>query len=747
MSTYGAENISNDESVIDFEDYFDNTPEKNDGKGGKADKKLLKKLIESDNIVELLDEDDKVKIVSKILKEFEEDKRSMADWLEYADKAMELTQLKREPKNTPWRNAANIKLPMITTAVLQCVSRMTSEIVKNGQVAKYKIIGQDPSGSKNRKGRRIQTHLNLQILEKIPNWLDEMESLIQQLAVCGTSFTKTFFDPVNGLIRSQTIPYDQLIVNAGIKSLEDAPRVNHLVYYTDNDLIENMRWDLFCTTDVEALCKDKEDAEAIMHEVIEVHNWLDLDGDGLAEPYICTVHLGNQYLLRIKARYSEEDILYNTKKQVKKIFPEHYFTGYKFIPNPDLSYFGYGFGTLLLDQNLTCNTIINQLINAGTLATHQGGFIDKNLKIKKEELEMELGSWITGEVPQGMRMADMMAPLIYKEPSQVLFALFQFLWEMAKAVSATSDVMTGTQDTTNTSPNTLLLLQKEGLKVYSSVLRRVLRSGKKDLEKIVKLNSKHVNVEEYVEVSGVPQQIQGPQGPIPNPEYAEMFNEYGEFQDYNLEHIDIVPMIDINDSTQQESLMKVQALMQAIPTMAQIGAANPREGFRYILDGLEIDPSIINKVVAPEPQPQPSPEMLQMQMDKESSDKDFALKQQKLQLEGIQVQSKAKLQEAQAHKAIADADAHHGKVQLDVAKTAITDKLEKQKLMMNSMLAHHDDIIEIHKVNTDLSKVKAQNAHEKAQPSKSDSSTLNIPDPDVVHAEALRRGWKPRGNE
>jgi hypothetical protein len=65
---------------------------------------------------------------------------------------------------------------------------------------------------------------------------------------------------------------------------------------------------------------------------LEQHKYLDLDGDGYEEPYIVTVEKDSQRVVRIVARYKEDDIRENAAGKIMRITPCMYFADYKFIP-------------------------------------------------------------------------------------------------------------------------------------------------------------------------------------------------------------------------------------------------------------------------------------------------------------------------------------------------------------------------------------------------------------------------------
>lgn len=621
-------------------------------------KKLLE-FIASDNIAADLNEHQLSEISEKVLMDLRADQRSMEQWLRDADRAMELTRLERSPKHTPFRNSANIKHPIISTAALQFSSRTLPELIKNGEVAKYRIIGNDPDGRKVRKGNRLKTHLNWQILEKMPHWLDERDKLHQQLAVVGTAFTKTWFDPVLEVNRSELVPYDLLVLNNGVRSLEEAPRVSQFMYLSRNEIVEQMRYGLYNEEDLDTLAMDLDDPEAIDHELVEQHRWLDLDDDGYEEPYIVTIHRASGKVLRIVARYTAQDILYNTSNEVKRIRPIQYFSDYHFIPSPNGEFFSVGFGTLLLDINETTNTILNQLIDAGHLANAQGGIISKDLRIRKEDLELERGEWIVAESATGNDLKENIFPFNYKEPSMVLYQLMGTLIETAKELTSTTEALTGMADTTNTSPNTLFALIDQGLKVYGAIQRRIFRGFKKELQKLVRLNSQYVNVQEYLMlIDPTAQEIQ------------EMFDpQTGRLLDYDLEMVDVVPVADGNMSTEAENQLRMRQEVTVGMPLIQAGAVNPRQLARNAFNALQT-PNI-DQLVMPEPDPNaPNPEMIKLQSELDMRAKKLQLEDRDMRIKEIEAQVGIKETMSKALKNIADAEAAEAGTQLEVYKQA-----------------------------------------------------------------------------
>ena len=101
---------------------------------------------------------------------------------------------------------------------------------------------------------------------------------------------------------------DKIVVNYDAQSLEAARRVTHLLTMYENDIIERQRKGIF---------RDDIDACSLQHregeqndpdspiDILEQHTWIDLDDDGLKEPYIVTVHVQSKQVLRIVSRFKK----------------------------------------------------------------------------------------------------------------------------------------------------------------------------------------------------------------------------------------------------------------------------------------------------------------------------------------------------------------------------------------------------------------------------------------------------------
>lgn len=482
----------------------------------------LETILGQANIAHLLPEDDLKLISTKVIKEYEIDKDSNEEWRKKTEEAMKIAKQIVEVKNTPWPNASNVKYPLITVAAIQFAARAYPAIVSNRQVVKGKIVGSDQGipatngsgqiqvdeneqvifevqpGAKRDRADRIANHMSYQFLEEMEEWEDETDSLLHGLPVVGMLFRKVFFNPELGRNQSRVLWPSQVIVNSEAKSLGTAARITEIVNLYPYQMEERKRAALWL--DVEIPLKEEEEA---LEEFIEQHTRIDMDGDGYPEPYIVTVHVESGELVRIAPNFDSGSILRSKGSlaqlgKIRKITPTEFYVPYRMFPDPDGGFYGIGFGHLMLPINETVDTLINQLIDAGTLANRGGGFIGRGIRMKKGETAFKIGEYKTVDVGVGS-LRDNILPLPVKEPSNVLFLLLGLLIDAAKDISSVQDVTTGKLPQAQ-QPTTTLALIEQGEKVFSGIFKRIHRALKKEMKLLFNLNAKFLTDQEYFTV-------------------------------------------------------------------------------------------------------------------------------------------------------------------------------------------------------------------------------------------------------
>ena len=91
---------------------------------------------------------------------------------------------------------------------------------------------------------------------------------------------------------------------------------------------------------------------------------------------------------------------------------------------------------LLMSGNSAINTIINQLLDAGTLSNRQNGFLGRGLKLGRgKSIQLRSGEWKPVDVT-GDDLRKNVFPMPVREPSGTLFQLLGLLIESGKELPA-----------------------------------------------------------------------------------------------------------------------------------------------------------------------------------------------------------------------------------------------------------------------------------------------------------------------
>ena len=464
--------------------------------------------LESINIADDLSEDKLVEIGLSLSEMVEEDDASRQEWLEDQDSWLKLAAQVRDVKTYPWQNSSNVKFPLMTVSSLQFHARALPGLINSNNPVRARVVGQDPKGEKRKRANRVGKYMSYQILEQMDDWLDDMDRMMLVLPIIGMCYKKTYFSENKGEVVSKLVMPRDLILNYHAQDYSRA-RMSHTLFMDQNELMEYQRAGIFLDVELSAVTKDVEgvrddtiglsnttNVDDDPYEIIESHCWLDLDEDGYKEPYIVTYHRESGQILRIVARWEELGVKYNEKGKVIKIDPTEYFTPYIFIPDPNSSVYGIGFGRLLGPTNETVNTLINQLVDAGTLSNMQSGFMSRGLKLAGGNSRFRPGEWKVVNTT-GSDLKNGIVPLPVKDPSSTLFNLLGMLIESGQRISSVTDVMSGENPGQNQAATTTMAVLEQGLKVFNGIYKRMHRSLSKEYKKIYKLNSMYLDEDRY----------------------------------------------------------------------------------------------------------------------------------------------------------------------------------------------------------------------------------------------------------
>ena len=531
--------------IEDGDDYIgkDMTDMHHDEGGGSISKII--KFMGMDNICDDLERQELRLIGAKCKEDYDTDMESMEEWFSQYNESLKLAKQVREKKTFPWHNASNVKIPLIGQAAMGFNARAYPEIIQGDQVVKAKVVGDDPDDAKANRVDRISEHMSYQLLDQIPNWESDTDKLLIMLPIVGTMFKEVAWNEIDLRPDITLLLPDELIVNHSSKSLHlsDCRRISKKVTLFKNDIVERVRGGLWLDIDYSTGGGDQDSIKEPIEEdeqcFIQQLCYIDLDNDGYEEPYQVTFHELSGEVVRITANYDDATVVYDDENdEVVKIDPYIIYTDYHFIPAFDGCFYSTGFGSYLYPMNQAADTLINQLIDAGTLANVQGGFLGKGLRSKTGATSLQPGEWRPVD-SRGSDLASNIVPLPAKEPSPALFNLLMTLIDMGKEMSSITDVLSGVPQGQNTPVGTTLAMIEQGMKVIDAVYKRVYRGLKREFKMLYRINSLYLSNEEYLSV-------------LDNQEASVK-------ADYNMDGFDVMPVGDTRISSQVMRVMKAQS--------------------------------------------------------------------------------------------------------------------------------------------------------------------------------------------
>ena len=646
----------------------------------------IDELIASDNLAEDLSEEELKKIGTSVYDGYETDLSSRALWEKDLEKWTKLALQIVDEKTFPWKGASNVKYPLLSTASMQFNARAYPSLVPaDNKVVKCRTIGSDFDGQKAERARRVGLHMSYQVTEEMEGWEEDMDRLLLILPITGTAFKKTYWDSSSQKNCSKLVYPTDLVVNYWAKNIEEAERKTEIIPMSKRKLKEKQLQGIYREVTlpdpvISGMDEQRQDRQGFVNPdsdettpyvLLEQHGFLDLDKDGYAEPYVILIEKQSREVLRITPRFQTEDVMVDEKERVVKITPIEYYTKFSFVPNPDGGFYDIGFGRLLGSINASADTLVNQLIDAGTLNNLQSGFIGKGLRIKMGESSFTPGEWKAVNAT-GDDIKKQIFPLPTKEPSPVLMNLLQFLLQSGKELASVAEIFVGKMPGQNTPATTTMATIEQGMKVFTAVYKRIFRSLTKEYRKLYKLNARYLNPEQYIEF--IDEQIE-------NSDYAGPEN-------------DIIPAADPQATMAQEKQTKVQLLLQLL----SLGTLDPMQVTKFALEAGEIPNA--DSFVIQQPQQQPDPAA-----------------------EAAAAQSQAKMQESQMKMQLAQTQAQH-KIQVENAKAQIAIASKEQEIQLNAQMKQID--IEYKKLEAILKAREAGESHRANMSMAAEKHTLNM---------------------
>ena len=509
------------------------------------------------NLAEYMDEGDLDALGNDLVEDFGKDTMDRKDWIKTYVDGLKLLGLQYEERTEPWQGACGVFHPMLTESVVRFQSEAMMETFPAMGPVKTQIVGAVDL-LREEAAARVREDMNYQLTEVMVEYRPEHEKMLWSLPLAGSAFKKVYFDPAKGRQVAVFIPAEDIVVPYGASNLEAAERVTHVMRKTENEVKKLQEAGFYLDVDLGEPTHELDDIEKQKAEeqgmsalnddrfrFLEMHVDLDLSGfehkdkkgkvTGIALPYVVTIEKGTRKVLAIRRNWYEDDELH-TKRQ--------HFVHYQYIPG--FGFYGYGLIHLIGGYAKSATMLIRQLVDAGTLSNLPGGLKSRGLRIKGDDTPIQPGEFRDVDVPSGS-IRDNILPLPYKEPSQVLFALFQNIVQEGRAFASSGD-MNVSDMSTNAPVGTTLALLERTLKVMTAVQARLHYTMKQEFRLLKSIIADYTPEEYDYE-----------------PEDA---GRKAKKSDYD--STDVIPVSDPNAATMAQKIVQYQAVLQLAQSAPQL---------------------------------------------------------------------------------------------------------------------------------------------------------------------------------
>jgi len=411
------------------------------------------------NLAAKLDEKELTAIANECMEGYKEDVQSRTEWDMMHEDWVNIFYQKDKPINPPWTGSSTESLPLLAEACTQYSARAKQALFPAREFIKVIPTGKVDAEAKER-AERVQTHLVWQcmVLNKRTYKRDKFRLLLGH-SLHGSYFTKTWWNPVKSKWVCENVPPDCLVVNYGTgpRDIEDVERKTQIIPLSLNRTRILASKGYFLTEfepyqgDITGVQKAQNEAQGTSEPyrlddrnclALEQHTFLDLDKDGIAEPYIVTLDAQAEKVQRISIRYDVDEI----GRPLDNKEPVEYFTHYPYIENPG-GFYGLGMGHLIANINKSANKMLRQTVDAGSLQTilAMSGFLSSTVNIQGGQIEMVLGKFVkttaSGEELQKGVWQPKVQPI-----SPVLREMMELLMARSDRVASATEALTGQTD-------------------------------------------------------------------------------------------------------------------------------------------------------------------------------------------------------------------------------------------------------------------------------------------------------------
>jgi hypothetical protein len=526
----------------------------------------------AENIAERLSDNEARRLADDLIADYRNDVSSRTEWEDTITKGLDLLGVKYNPLNRPFKGASGVTHPMLNEACVQFQAQAYKELLPPDGPVRAQIVG-SPTPEKEQQASRVKDYMNYLLMEKMEEYTTDVDQMLYYLPLTGSTFKKVYYDEILDRPVSKYIHPRDLVVPYYATDLSECERITQVMQMTENEILKKMKLGIYLDLELQEpqpnetrsqkkineLEGIKPTYNELLYDVLEMHVDLDLEEytsdvpkkeKNVRVPYVVTVVESTGQVLSIYRNFRADDPKYNRIE---------YFVHFKFLPG--LGFYGFGLLHMIGGLTRTATEALRQLLDAGTLSNLPAGFKSRGMRVRDDDQPIQPGEFRDVDAPGG-NIKDQFQLLPFKEPSQTLFALLNFVVASGQRFAAIADLQVGEGNQQAAVGTTIALLEK-GSRVMSAIHKRCYYAMKQEFKILARICNESLPPEYPYDVYG-----------------GERIIKALDFDD----RIDVLPMADPN-------LFSMAQRVTLAQTQLQIAQSNPQmhniyEAYRRVYESL-----------------------------------------------------------------------------------------------------------------------------------------------------------------
>ncbi len=526
----------------------------------------------AENIAERLSDNEARRLADDLIADYRNDVSSRTEWEDTITKGLDLLGVKYNPLNRPFKGASGVTHPMLNEACVQFQAQAYKELLPPDGPVRAQIVG-SPTPEKEQQASRVKDYMNYLLMEKMEEYTTDVDQMLYYLPLTGSTFKKVYYDEILDRPVSKYIHPRDLVVPYYATDLSECERITQVMQMTENEILKKMKLGIYLDLELQEPQPNESRAQKkindldgikptyneLLYDVLEMHVDLDLEEytsdvpkkeKNVRVPYIVTVVESTGQVLSIYRNFRADDPKYNRIE---------YFVHFKFLPG--LGFYGFGLLHMIGGLTRTATEALRQLLDAGTLSNLPAGFKSRGMRVRDDDQPIQPGEFRDVDAPGG-NIKDQFQLLPFKEPSQTLFALLNFVVASGQRFAAIADLQVGEGNQQAAVGTTIALLEK-GSRVMSAIHKRCYYAMKQEFKILARICNESLPPEYPYDVYG-----------------GERIIKALDFDD----RVDVLPMADPN-------LFSMAQRVTLAQTQLQIAQSNPQmhniyEAYRRVYESL-----------------------------------------------------------------------------------------------------------------------------------------------------------------